>query len=1040
MSSFIDLLIGRSKPILLIIAIIVIAGVIAYINIPKEDKPDIQIPFIGVTLDLRGISPEDAERLLLKPMEKELKSVDNVKKMVSYARFGGGEIQLEFDAGFDSTKALQDIRDKVNSAKSELPNDTSEPNVYEINLSQMPVVTVLLSGGLPEKKLVSISRDLKDKITQLKNVLKAKVVGDRDEVIEIIIDPLTVNSYSLSLEKIFDLFGRNNQLIAAGSLSNKDGSFSIKIPSVIENVEDVLNMPVKADGDQVIRIKDIAKIKQTLKEPDSFVRVNGKPAIGIQVSKRVGANIIETVAKIKKITNEEKQYWPKNIQIIYSQDISDDIADSLRNLENNIILAIMLSLIPIILSMGLRSALLISFSVPVSFLMGILILKLLGFSMNIVVTFSLILSIGMLIDASIVVCEYADRKMLQGYTPSAAFAAAVKRMWSPVYIATATTLIVFMPLFFWPGVLGQFMFYMPVTIVATVGSSLLVAFIFIPVIGSMFGKTEKLSKTKISSVEAADTGDLKHLSGFTKIYAKLLERALKIPGTFAAIIFLTLFAVIVFFAMFGTGMEFFPKIEPKVAQIIINSRGNLSIWEKNKISKKVEKEVFKFEDEVNIVFTTAGHKFTSTETIAKISIEFVNWRGRRKATEILDDIRRSLEKFYGLNIEVLETREGPSGDKPVHLEVSSRFSELIEPTANRILKYMKQIGGFSEIETSINAPELEWELEIDREKAARFGADMALVGKFVQMATNGLKITSYRPDHVDEEVDILIRFPKKHRTLKQIDNMMITTKVGPVAINNFVTRKARTKVQTIKRVDGIRSITIDANVASGYLVDTQLTELRTVILNETLDPRVSIKFGGESEDQDETKSFLSIAFIIALLAMYVLMLLQFNNYYYTTIIMTAVFLSTTGVLLGLFATGQPFGIVMCGVGTIALAGTVVNNNIIFIDTYKQLIGEGMDIKEALIRTGVQRLRPILLTAGTGVLGLLPMVLGISISLISRQVDIDAPASQWWRQLSTTIAGGLAFATILTLFFTPALLIAGENFNNYLKSLNLKKKT
>lgn len=1026
----IDASIKHSRAVILVLLMILISGIYSYINIPKEDTPDVQIPIIYVSMEHEGISPEDAERLLIRPMEKELRGIEGIKEVRSQATQGHASVVLEFKAGFDSEKALQDVREKVDLVKPELPDGTDEPTVNEINLSLFPVVSVILTNKyLPERDFIKIARNLENKIEEIPSVLDVEIAGDREETIDIIIEPLILESYALTSDIIFEI-AKNNLLIAAGAIDSGSGRYQIKVPSLLESIIDISILPIKTNGDSIIRLKDIAEIKKGYKDPTGYARVNGNPALVLEVSKRTGENIIETIEKVRKVVADSQKKWSQGIEVIFSQDSSSKIKDMITDLQNNIIFAIFLVSLVIIAFIGVKSAFLISISIPGAFLIGILVISFLGLTLNMVVLFSLILSIGMLVDSSIIVIEYANRKMIEGASHKKAYGEAAKRMAWPIISSTITTLIVFAPLLFWPGIIGQFMKYLPLTLIATLSGSLLMALIFIPALGSVIGKVDYFDEKTKKKIFLGESGNLNDISGFTGGYLKLLTLTIKNPIKFILAIILLMISIIMLFNISGLGTEFFPKIEPENAQIIVKARGNLSVKEKDDISKRVEDKILYLKDEVEIFYTKSGY-FSNNEyaedVIAVLNMEFTDWKVRRKANLILSELRGKLKNISGIITEIREQRKGPQSGRDINIEIGSIYPELLQDATKKIEAYLKDDDDFIDISTSLPISAIEWQVDVDRTKASKFNVNLNTIGNFIKLASNGLKVTDYRPDDSDDEVDIMLRFPKEYRNISQLDNMKAITKDGSIPISNFVKRVAHQKIGRINRTDGLRVYTVSADVAKNIKVNKKLNELKSKIKNTKIDSRISIKFKGDDEQQKETRDFLTKAFIFSLSAMVVILLFQFNKFFNTFIIMSAVFLSSTGVLIGLLITGQSFGIVMCGVGIIALSGIVVNNNIIFIDTYTKIMNDNKNIDafEAILRTGIQRLRPILLTAGTTVLGLLPMVMSMNINFITREVTFNAPSTQWWNQLSTAIAGGLFFATVLTLLFTPCLLMIGD---------------
>jgi multidrug efflux pump len=1017
-SGLIDLAFARSRTVLLTLAFILVAGTLAYRSIPKEAEPDVAVPIIYVSMTHDGISPEDAERLLVRPMEKELQSIEGVKEVKSTAGEGHASVQLEFTAGFDSKRALADVRERVDIAKTKLPEATDEPRVNEVNVALFPVLTVALSGPLPERGLVRIARDLKDRIEALPGVLEVDIGGDREALMEVIVDPVVMETYGVSFTELFNLVSNNNLLVAAGAMDTGAGRLVLKVPGVVEDIGDMLAMPVKAQGDRVVTIGEVASVRSGFKDPEGFARVGGLAAVTLEVKKRVGANIIDTIARVREIVESEREHWPTSMEVVYMQDKSDRIRDMLGDLQNNIVSAILLVMIVIIAALGTRSALLVGIAIPGSFLAAILVLDALGFTLNIVVLFSLILVVGMLVDGAIVVTELADRRMGQGQGPAGAYAGAAKRMAWPVTASTLTTLAVFFPLLFWPGLVGEFMKYLPLTVIIALTASLAMALVFLPVLGA-----------GITPRRAARAPGEPREGAVTRGYARLLGMFLRHPGKTLLAALLALAGSYGAYFLLGKGVEFFPDVEPELALIHIHARGDLSIREKDQVVRQVERRILDMPELEAIYarsFNSVSGQNAAEDVIGTIQLELADWEERRKAAVILEEIRERTADIPGVIVEIRKAENGPSEGKPIQIELGAREPARIQAVVARVREIMDDLGGFADVEDDRPLPGIEWRLEVDREQAARYGADVAVLGNAVQMVTQGIKVSEYRPEDNDDEVDIRVRFPYAERNLGQLDALRVPTANGMVPISNFVRLVPAPKTGTLHRVDARRVVTVQADVADGVLVDTQLTRLRNALAEADLDPNVTYAFKGEDADQREAAEFLTNAFLGAIFLMALILVTQFNSIYQAVLVLSAIVFSTAGVLMGLLVTGQPFGIVMVGLGIIALAGIVVNNNIVLIDTYNRMRGEGRDAIAAALETGRRRLRPVFLTAFTTVLGLMPMVLAMNIDLIGRSISFGAPSTQWWTQLASAIAGGLSFATLLTLVLTPCLLVLGDS--------------
>ncbi|MDF2096030.1 efflux RND transporter permease subunit [Aquibaculum arenosum] len=1040
MNSLIDAALGHARTVLATLTLLLIAGTYAYLSIPKEAEPDVNIPIVYVSLSQSGISPEDAERLLIRPMEQELTAIEGKKEMRSTAYLGGGMVLLEFEAGFDVATAMADVREKVDIAKAELPGDADEPRVHEVNLSLFPVLVVTLGGKVPERSLLRIARELRDRIEGIPTVLEAEIGGDREELVELIVDPLVLESYGLNAPGILESVSRNNRVVAAGEMDTGRGRFPVTVPGLFEDVNDILNMPVKTEGDAVIRFRDVGHLNATFKDPEDFARVNGKPALALEISKRTGTNIIETIEAVKALIERERASWPAGLEVSYSQDKSTQIATMLSDLQNNVLSAIILVMVVIVAALGLRSAGLVGVAIPGSFLTGILVLAVAGLTVNIVVLFSLILAVGMLVDGAIVVTEYADRKLVEGLPRREAYALAAKRMAWPIIAATATTLAAFLPLLFWPGLVGEFMKFLPITLLATLTASLFMALIFVPTLGSLVGKSgAPVEASRMRALAAGESGDLSRLGGVTGAYIRVLRATLRHPGKILLASVALLVAVQFAYATFGRGVEFFPSVEPENVSLWVHGRGNLSIHERDALLREVEQQVLELQAERGEFHSIYARSVASSgqtndeepeDLVGTIQLEFVDWFARRGAEEILAEIRERSAHLAGISIELREQEAGPPVGKPIQIQVSSSDPARIEPTIDRILGVMADLGGFIDLEDGRPVPGIEWEMRVDRAQAAKFDADVQLVGSYVQMATRGLEIGNYRPDRADEEIDIVVRLPEDYRNTSHLDRIRVQTENGLVPIANFITLRPEPKTSLLRRVDGNRAMTIRSDVAPGILADDKVQELRAALAGVELDPMVSVTFRGEDEEQRAAGEFLSKAFLVALFLMAIILVTQFNSFYSTGLILSAVVMSTIGVMLGLLITGQPFGIVMSGIGVIALAGIVVNNNIVLIDTFDRLKQEASEPFEAILRTGAQRLRPVLLTTITTILGLMPMVLGVNVDFFGRNVQFGAPSTQWWQQLATAIAFGLAFSTLLTLIFTPCALMFRANIQSW----------
>ncbi len=1030
MRALFELILSRSRAINLILVFILVAGIYAYWAMPKESSPDVPVPLIFISVSYNGISPEDAERLLVIPMERELRSIDGIKDLRANAFEGYATVIVEFHAGFDNKKALNDVRQGVDVAKANLPKGTREPIVKEINFSMFPVLVITLSGPVPESALVRIARNLRQKVEALPQVLEATVSGDRVEEVQIVISSEAIEQYHLKQEEIFESITNNNQLVAAGAIDLGSGRITLKIPGVFKTAQELMDLPIKTHEGRVITVGDIGTLANTYKEALGFARINGRRAIALEVKKRTGQNIIQTIDAVRKIVEEERAFWPKSVEVEYLKDESKHIKEMLLELQNSMIIAVLLVMVVIIAAMGLRTAGLVGVSIPGSFFAGILALHLFGVTINVVVLFGLIMSVGMLVDGAIIVTELADRKMIDGLSPQRAYIEASERMFWPVVSSIITHIAAFVPMLFWPGMVGQFMKYLPITLIATLLASLVMSLVFVPVLGGIFGKPGVHDPELLKSLGESHHLDPSRMHGITGIYVRFLDKLLKHPVRTFLVAMALMMGVNAFYFKHNNGVQFFPKIEPEQANLLVHMRGDVSLNQIDKLLHQVELKLYdmpEFRCIYAVGFTDAGGNYAE-DVKGVIQLEFIDWDKRPQATKILEEVLERTQDIYGIFVEAIKEEAGPPVGKPIVLNVASRQPEYLDAATDSVVKKLKSMSGLRAIEDSRPSDGIDWQIQVDRKEAARYGASIAGVGNLIQLAALGLKVGEYRPSDADDEVDICLRFPYAQRHLGSLEAMRIQTSSGLIPIQNFAKRVPVRKVGILHRYDEKRFIEVKADVEEGVLTHSKIEEIKQWLKHESnLNKNVEVTFRGEDEEQEEAKAFLIKAFFVAVAMITIILVIQFNSLYQAGLVLTAVAFSTVGVLLGLLITGQPFGIVMNGIGVISLAGIVVTNNIILIDTYNKCREKGMEIIDAILHTGAQRLRPVFLTAFSTVLGLLPMVFQLDVDFVNRHLSHGSPSTQWWVQLSISIAFGVAFSTLLTLLLTPVFLLLGERF-------------
>jgi len=1118
MIGMLEMILRRPRTVIVMMLVVVGAGVLSYLAIPKEANPDIDVPVFYVSVGQNGVSPEDAERLLIRPLETQLQGLDGLVEITAIASEGHAGVVLEFDISFDKDEAMADVRDRVSRAQAEMPTEADEAQIFETNFSLVPTITVALSGDVPERTLYGLARTLRDELENIDTILEANLVGHREEMLEVTIDLARLEAYGITQSQLLNALQLNNALVPAGVFDTGGGRFNVKVPGLIENADDLFSISLRENNDGQVLLGDVAEIRRTFQDPVSYTRVNGEPAIAIEVIKRLGTNIIENNLAVREAVDRVTTEWPEQVHIDYLVDMSDSINEVQGSLQASIVTAILLVMIVVLFALGLKSALLVGLAIPTSFMMGFLILSLAGQTVNIMVLFGLVLTVGLLVDGAIVVVEYADRKIAEGLEPTEAYIRAARLMFWPIVSSTATTLAAFLPMLLWPGVTGEFMGYLPLMVVIVLSAALLTAMVFLPVTGGLVGRAahwmgrhalglvsvamalaigfgamavgqgviggllgldsnggmppalialalvvallvfvplravlaplvrwqqkravvaEENRRAEALKLSAGEHFDAKKIKGLTGVYVRTLQDfATSKVGNVVAIGCVIAMAGISFIAFqrADTGFEFFVEEEPEISILLISGRGNLSAQETRDLVIEVESRIIDVAGIEALMTSTQpvggsgggggdalGLTDVPPDMIGQIQIELADYSNRRTAAEIFAEIETLTADLAGIRTEIREIEGGPPTGKDVTLEMrGSNYDTLLE-TTRMVRAYIDTVEGLIDLEDDTPLPGIEWQIAIDREEAGRFGASVAEVGPMVQLVTTGVLIDTYRPDDTDEELDIRVRLPEEQRTLEQLDALRLETAHGQVPLSNFVTREPAQLVTSITRIDGAYSMNIKANAADGVDYNAKVAEIGAWLESQDLPQSVSYRFRGADEEQQESGQFLAQAMAGSLFLMFIILLTQFNSFYQTILTLGTVVLAVFGVLLGIAITGQSFSIIMTGTGIVALAGIVVNNAIVLMDTFNRFRDDGLETIEAALKAAAQRVRPILLTTITTIAGLIPMALQINLNFAERVIQIGSITSIWWVQLATAVISGLAFSTLLTLVIVPVML-------------------
>ncbi len=1029
---FLSLAVTYYRSTLSILALLICAGVFSYLNMPVEAQPRVKVPYVSVKVVLQGASPEDVSRLLVRPLEQELRSIANVEEIRAFAQESGAAVYIKFVAGAThSEQAFNDVRVAVDRAKSELPDDAEEPEVEELTADDFPAITVVLTATpeTSERLVFRTAQMLKREMEGIDGVLEVRMVGSREEVVEALINPARLEHYNITNNELIASILGNNLLVPAGKVESGQGRFSVKVPGLIENYQDVFSIPAKSTPEGVITLADVADIRSTFKDAEGFSSYNGRPAILLEVDKRTESNQITVAAAVRETAAALQQRIPNGISIDYAFDLSEFSLSLVDEMRGNIGSAMALVMVIVVGALGLRSGILVGMGIPFSILFALIGISYLGYSFNMMVMFGMILALGMLIDGSIVITEFANRKMAEGLSNKEAYLLAASRMFWPVVASTATTLAAFLPLMFWPGVAGEFMGYLPVTVFWVLVGSLVYALFFAPFIGSLL-PADKLDSATRDYLVHLEEQDPVTLPGHTGRYARAVRWVLQRPLLFVGFTLLLVFGIFKLYGAYNNGVTFFAETEETVGFVAVRAQGNFSVEELRDIVSEVEQRVLAI-DGVKTAYSTSGEggssaRISDKDEIGSILVELEDPKTLGRSTrQVFEEMRQATANMAGIIVSAEVFEGGPPVGKAIQIQLESNDYDKLLRSGRALREQIEaNIAGVRDVTDTTPLPGIEWEIQVDRVRAAQMGVNVIELGRAVQLVTNGVLLSEYRPNNTTEEVEIRVRYPVNDRGLSVLDDLRINTPEGAVPVSSFVKRIAKPKVDKIERLDGIDIIKVQADVQAGYLADDAVREIKAWLVEHPLEPGVQVVFRGANEEQEDSQAFLAVAFLLALFLMYILLVTQFNSFYQSFLTLTAVVTATAGVLLGLLITGSSFSTLLTGMGVVALAGIVVNNNIILIDTYNYLRQTEPHLShiDAAVKTCAQRLRPIFLTTATTILGLVPIAVGISLNVVSREIVIDGVVTSYFRPVAESIVSGLFFATMMTLFFTPAMLI------------------
>ncbi len=1045
-------LVDHATTVLLACAALTLFGAMAYRSLPRESSPDITIPVILVNTYYQGVAPEDVESLVTIPIENELAGLKDVKVMSSTSAEGASIISIEFEPDVVIEDALQKVRDRVNRAKSDLPDDVTEPSIREINFSDIPIMLVTIAGDADEQTLKKLGEDLKDDVGRIPGVLDAKVSGGLEKEIHVMVDPTRLSHYGLAFHDVTGAIRDENSNIPGGEVTVGDGSFLLRTPSEFTDAQQIADVSIKRVGDRPVFVRDVARVVEGYEERANYSRMNGAPSVTLSITKRPGSNIIEISDAVKAKVEDTSKAWPAGVTHRVLADQSIQIRNMVSELQNNIITALILVLGVIILFMGFRPASFVAQAVPLSMLLTFAVLEALGFTLNMIVLFSLILALGMLVDNAIVIVENVYRHLEEGKTAYQAAIDGTEEVAVAVAASTATTVGAFFPLVFWTGIMGEFMGFLPKTVIIVLISSLVVAICFLPVFTSrmlpdMVSKQslgeEEDTQPRIETIPADS-----ELGLLMRAYKRVLEWSIRWRYV-SALGFVAIFLfTFVAYGIGNHGVEFFSETQPDRATIGIRYPDGTDLETTDRLVRDIEARLAQVEN-IDVFVAEPGVSGSgdplagigAATNEARITLDFLKDRNTAEPGEKVrvedtrDTIRRLREElgaYPGVEVSIEKEEMGPPVGLPISVEVTGEDYHSVGQAAQALRRELRSIEGVSEVKDNYHVGRPELRLQVDRGAAARIGVSSAQVGNTVRTAVAGSKASALRDG--EDEYDIVVQLaPEFREDLQQVLNLRLPGKemtspdTFPVPISSVARYELAGGTGSIQHKDQDMVITIEGDVLEGVNEPEVQAAVAAFIAEWKAPPGVYAELKGSNQDQQESMEFLSKAFLGACIIIMLVLVTQFDSIAIPAIIFATVVLSLVGVLWGLIITGTPFGIIMTGIGVISLAGVVVNNAIVLLDYVGQLEERGMSVHDALIKAGLTRFRPVMLTAITTVLGLVPMAIGLSFDFARLRVLIGGNSAAWWGPMAWAVIFGLSFATVLTLVAVPTLFSIYDDF-------------
>jgi multidrug efflux pump len=1103
--SLTDLAIHHRLTVYVLMALIIVAGASAYTTLPVESFPEIEIPLILVSTSYQGVSPADMETLVTRPLETEIRGVSDIKEIRSTSSEGFSIIEVEFNPEVKIETALQRVRDKVDMAKSELPPDIDDdPRVEDVDLSQIPVIIISLSGDIGLVQLKEIGEDLKDELEALTGVNRVEVIGGREREVHVFVDPRRLSSYELGLTDVVLAVSRENLTVPAGEIDVGRLKYLVRIPAEVQRPREIEDFVVKVKNGVPVYVKDVAHVAYGFEDETTRSRLNLQPAVSLTVEKRAGANIIEVVDTVKEGLARLQDRLPEGVHVTLVADQSVDIRAMVSELENNILAGLILVIVVLMAFLGFRNSLFVAIALPLSMLITFFCVQAIGYTLNMVVLFSLILVVGMLVDNAVVIVENIYRHREEGEDGETAAARGTSEVVAPVVVSTITTCVAFAPLLFWPGIIGDVFGYLPATVIMGLTASLLVALVFNPALCAALmkaplapanghahheGRFLRAYRRALAGLleKAGDHGTrgwfvrnwlflglfgvlfalgvLTALVGFaierytapllgvTDILMRLAGLAFVLQGgvwliggagrlllgwrpsltdrragtlwTMGAILVGTF--VVYYFA--GRGVEFFPEVDPREIWIDVEVPSGSNLDTSDAIVTELEARTRDTSDLEHGIASVGSRGVSLTDfsvgsvgTESRLTLDLLDHKDRaQNSRRTLESVREKVRGISGAEIKVDKPTEGPPTGKPVAIRVIGEDFTLLGRMSREIQDRIRGVPGLVNLDDDFDEGKPEIRIVVDRTQAMVLGVSTSAIATTVQTAIRGVEASEYRVG--EDEYDIRVRLrPESRVSIDELSDLTVPDDDGvPVPIRSVARLETGVGPGAIRRVDLRRVVTIEGDVirAPGRTEDSVRAEVAAILDSEMEWPEgCRWEYAGSNEEEDESQRFLQRAFVIAVLLISLVLVSQFNSLILPATVMLSVVLSLIGVLWGLILTGTPFGIIMTGIGVISLAGVVVNNAIVLCDFIVRLRREGREKTQAVVDAGAIRLRPVLLTAVTTILGLIPLTLGINIGFFEGTLEFGAESSQWWGPMGVAVIAGLTVATVLTLIVVP----------------------